>query len=327
MKTLNFSKLSGQGNDFIIINATKEKVKLSTSQITNMCDRHFGIGADGLILIRKSDVANFYMDFYNQDGSAAEMCGNGIRCMAYFIGQKNLSNKSEIKIETLAGIKDIEIKIDSVGSVNSNAAKEFNNVNNEAKIIRNIRVNMGNPEFTPQKIPVDISRDNSFSDGVDNFNTGKDKDADSSSAERILNYPIKIEENRFSINCVSMGNPHCVIFLDETFNLEKIPIGSWGPAIENYPIFPNKTNAGFVRVKNKNEITMRVWERGVGETLACGTGACAASVCSIILGKTSGAKIKVNLPGGILDIYWKGKDFPVFLEGSVVHIFDGKYFL
>jgi len=324
MKTLNFSKLSGQGNDFILINATREKVKLSTSQITSMCNRHFGIGADGLILVRKSDVADFYMDFYNKDGSAAEMCGNGIRCMAYFIIKKNLSNKTKIKIETLAGIKDIKMKIDSVNSVNSDTKKEFNK---EVKIIKNIRVNMGNPEFTPQKIPVDISKDNSFSDGVDNFNTGKDKDVDSSSVERIVNYPIKIEENRFSINCISMGNPHCVIFLDERFNLKKIPIGLWGPEIENYPIFTNKTNVEFVKVKNKNEITMRVWERGVGETLACGTGACAASVCSIIPGKTSGAKIKVNLPGGILNIYWKGKDFPVFLEGNVTHIFDGKYFL
>ena len=321
MKTINFSKLSGQGNDFIIINATKKQIKLSTTQIIKMCDRHFGIGADGLILTRRSNVADFYMDFYNQDGSAAEMCGNGIRCMAYFIVQKNLSNKEEIKIETLAGIKDVKIDINNE---HNKKEKEFRD---KEKIIGNIKVNMGSPIFTPQEIPADISKDNSFvNDDFDNFNINNNKTLKKSSAEIILGYPIKIEGNRFEINCVSMGNPHCVIFLDETFNLEKIPIGLWGPIIENYHIFPNKTNVEFVKVKNKNEIIMRVWERGVGETLACGTGACAASVCSIILGKTIGSKIKVNLPGGILNIYWKGNNYSVFLEGRVTHILDGKYF-
>jgi diaminopimelate epimerase len=290
MNRLGFSKFNGQGNDFIIIDATKEKIKLSKDQIRQMCKQHFGIGADGLIIVRNSKVAEFYMDYYNRDGSVAEMCGNGIRCMANFIINKALSDKDKFEIETLAGVKHVEVILSS-----------------KTRSVQNIKVDMGNPVFDPEKIPVNITK---------NTNLKGDK---------LLNFTIQIEGRKFNINCISMGNPHCVIFLGGSFNLEKIPICLWGPKIENHPIFPKKTNVEFVDIKGENEIAMRVWERGVGETLACGTGACAGVVYSIILEKVKGHKIRVNLPGGILYIYWQGNNLPVYLEGKVNHVFDGEY--
>jgi len=313
MRYINFSKFSGQGNDFIIIDATKEEIKLSRTLISKMCDRHFGIGADGLIFVRNSRVADFYMDYYNQDGSTAEMCGNGIRCMADLILKKKLTNKPKIEIETLAGIKIVEAGL-----------------NSKTSAVQNIKVNMGSPVFEPGKIPVDITKDTGFITKKSNINTTKNSNFVNSRIniknDKIINYPVLIKGNKFKINCLSMGNPHCVIFLDKNFNLEKIPVCSWGPVIENHPIFPRKTNVEFVRVEDKNKITIRVWERGVGETMACGTGACAASVCSIELGKVKESKVKVNLSGGFLKVYWEGKNFPVYLEGRVLHIFDGCYF-
>jgi diaminopimelate epimerase len=286
MKKIEFSKLNGQGNDFILIDATERSVNLSRNQIIEMCNRNFGIGADGIILVKKSKKYDLKMDFYNKDGSISEMCGNGIRCMAEFAFDKRLITNSFLEIETLAGIKKIIIDV-------------------KKGIVGNIQVNMGKPEFKPSNIPVRIYDD----------------------IGEIFNYKISVNSKDFYINCVSMGNPHCVIFLDKTEDLDNFPVPKWGPIIENYKIFPNKVNIEFVKIKDKNNIDMRVWERGVGETLSCGTGACAAGVCSVKLKKIKGDRITVNLRGGKLNVIWNPTENDVYLEGRVSYKFDGIYFL
>lgn len=288
MKKIEFSKLNGQGNDFIIIDATVSHIKFSTSQIAEMCNRNFGIGADGLILIRPSKISDLKMEYYNRDGSVSEMCGNGIRCMARFSYENNLveENNKNFSIETLAGIKKI-----------------FLNVENNK--VGNIKVGMGNPEFKPKNIPVNIDNNKN----------------------EIFNYKINIDSKDFFINCISIGNPHCVIFLENNENLNTFPVERWGPCLENHNIFPNKTNVEFVQIKNTEELNMRVWERGVGETLACGTGACAAGVCAIKLKKVKINKVAVNVPGGKINITWDQSDGMIYLEGRVEHNFDGQYYL
>ena len=292
MNNISFSKLNGQGNDFIIIDALDKKFDLPAKLISSMCDRHFGIGADGLILVRESESADFFMDYYNQDGSPAERCGNGIRCMARFIIDNDLWSGKKLKIETRAGIKSIEIYFDK-----------------NTRVTGDIKVNMGKPVFEPAKIPVNI-KNSSWID--DRF---------------IMGYPLIVDDKEFLINCVSMGNPHCVIFLDDRTDINRFPVDTLGPVIEKHPIFPNKTNVEFIKIENKNEILMRVWERGVGETLACGTGACASAVCAIKLEKAGKPEIMVRLTGGNLNIYWEGNDSDVFLEGTVEHVFNGEYIL
>ena len=292
MNNISFSKLNGQGNDFIIIDALDKKFDLPAKLISSMCDRHFGIGADGLILVRESESADFFMDYYNQDGSPAEMCGNGIRCMARFIIDNDLWSGKNLKIETRAGIKSIEIYFDK-----------------NTRVTGDIKVNMGKPVFEPAKIPVNIKNSSWIDDGF------------------IMGYPLIVDDKEFLINCVSMGNPHCVIFLDNRTDINRFPVDTLGPVIEKHPIFPNKTNVEFIKIENKNEILMRVWERGVGETLACGTGACASAVCAIKLEKAGKPEIMVRLTGGNLNIYWEGNDSDVFLEGTVEHVFNGEYIL
>jgi len=237
-----------------------------------------------LILIKKSKISDLKMEYYNRDGSVAEMCGNGIRCMARFAYEKNLINSNNINIETLAGIKKIFLDIK----------------NNK---VRNIKVGMGSPEFRPENIPVKI----------------KNKC-------EVFNYKITIDSKKFYINCISLGNPHCAVFLEEKENLDTFRVNKWGPRLENHNIFPNKTNVEFIKINNK-ELNMRVWERGVGETLSCGTGACAAVVCAIKLEKIKSEKIAVNTPGGKLTIIWDCPDSEVYLEGEVDYSFDGQYSL
>jgi len=311
MRKIKFSKIHGQGNDFIIIDSVTAPFNLSGNAIAGMCDRHFGVGADGLILVKKSGKADFFMDYYNHDGTVAEMCGNGIRCMSAFITAKGLSDKKNIKIDTRAGVKDIEINPGEkpVGY----AVKK--NIINEAEAW-NIKVDMGKPVFNPKEIPVDTGMHKT---GF--INKGKYRDG------MIFDYPLHVCGIDFKINCVSMGNPHCVIFIDNNIDLQEIPVSGWGAAIENHPIFPNKTNVEFIQVHDGKELSMRVWERGVGETLACGTGACASAICSMFLNKIKTGQSTVNLPGGTLDIYWKGFNETVFLEGKVTWVFEGIYFI
>lgn len=335
MKIIDFSKLNGQGNDFILIDSTKEKIIFSPEQVKHICDRHYGVGGDGVIFVRGSSIADLFMDYYNSDGSLAEMCGNGIRCMARFAHDKGILKNEAMAIETRAGIKNVSLKLED----------------GEVKLIE---VSMGAPILKTESIPInteliekyvieDIKDDNIEISSIKAENINKcpkkvlnkfNSKANFNNKVNYVNYNIffnkkvKIFNEYFNFNCVSMGNPHCVIFLDEAESLEDINLLTFGPEIENHPLFPNKTNVEFVKINNDNEISMRVWERGCGETLACGTGACASVVAAIISGRIKSSSVKVHLKGGELIISWDGNlNNSVYLSGSVDYAFDGRYFL
>ena len=277
---LNFTKMTGLGNDYIYIDCTHgAKIKNIPEFAKKISDRHFGIGADGLILIENPDdnVSDFKMRVFNSDGSEAEMCGNGIRCVAKFVHDNEMSAKNKIAIETLAGVKKVKI------------------IEDENKLCNDVIVDMGEPIFQDKNIPYDI---------YEPFN--KDVDLD-----------VNGEKMRFTV--LSMGNPHAVTFVDD---LDKIDIEKLGPEVENNPIFPNKTNVEFVQIVDKNNIKVRVWERGVGETFACGTGACAAAVAGGINGYTD-ANVSVKLPGGNLNVEW-ANDNHIYMEGPATTVYTGK---
>lgn len=276
---INFTKMTGLGNDYIYVDCTNgTKIKNIPELAKRLSDRHFGIGADGLILIDKPDDSNsdFKMRTFNSDGSEAEMCGNGIRCVAKFIHDKNLSNSDKISIETLGGIKKVKL------------------IENDGRCDEVI-VDMGEPIFQDKNIPYNI---------YEPFN----KDLD-----------INVEGEKMRFTVVSMGNPHAVTFVE---NLDDLQIEMCGPLIENNPIFPNRTNVEFVEIIDKNNINVRVWERGVGETFACGTGACAAVVATGLNGYTDGT-VTVSLPGGKLKIEW-GKDNHIYMQGPAKTVYEGK---
>lgn len=268
-----FTKMQASGNDFIILNYIENKLEYSHKLLSEfMCNRHFGVGADGILIIEKSNIADFKMRIFNKDGSEAEMCGNGIRCFAKYVYEKNLIKKEKFEIETLAGIKKIELLV-------------------EGNTVNQIVVDMGRPEFDIEKIPVISLIDKKIEKlNIDNYEV----------------YPI------------SIGNPHVVCFVD---NVEDIDIEYLGKKIENYKYFPNKTNVEFVHIENKNLIKVRVWERGVGETLSCGTGACAASVISSKY-KSTDSELTVDLLGGKLKIKYENEE--IKLIGSAEIIFEGK---
>lgn len=277
---LNFTKMTGLGNDYIYVDCTSGvKLKNIPELTKRISDRHFGIGADGLILIDKPENSNsdFKMRIFNSDGSEAEMCGNGIRCVAKLIHDNELSNKDKISIETLAGIKKVKILEDEEGKCNE------------------VIVDMGEPIFQDNNIPYDL---------YEPFNK---------------NLILDVGEEKMRFTVVSMGNPHAVTFVQD---LENIPIEKIGPMIENNPIFPNRTNVEFAQVIDKNNIKVRVWERGVGETFACGTGACAAVVAGGINGYTD-ESVSVNLLGGELKIEW-GKDNHIYMQGPATTVYEGR---
>lgn len=274
---IKFVKSQGIGNDFIIIEDLKSKLNLTEETRARLCNRHFGIGADGLIIVRPSQIADFLMIFYNPDGSQAEMCGNGIRCFGKYLYDYCLTNKTNLHIETLAGIKEVSLLISkekAVGAI----------------------VDMGKPLFKPFEIPAIFEGD------------------------KIVNELLEIEKERIRITCVNMGNPHSVIFVEEA---DGVPIKTLGPLIEHWPIFPEKTNVELVQLINPEEIKMRVWERGAGETLACGTGACAAVVAGV-KNRLTDRIVKVHLPGGDLDINWR-KDGRVLMSGPAKEVFKGEF--
>ncbi|MBI3398030.1 MAG: diaminopimelate epimerase [Deltaproteobacteria bacterium] len=281
---MNFTKMHGLGNDFIVIDCQKKKIKGLSRLIKKLSHRQFGIGFDQALMLLPSKRADFRMDIYNADGGMVEMCGNGIRCFAKYIWDRNLSRKDVLEIETLAGI----IKPQRAGNL--------------------IKVDMGVPILEAKDIPVNLS--------------GK-----------VIKYPLKIEKvedfpnlqppasslSPFEITCVSMGNPHCVIFVDD---VTMFPVTRYGPIIENHSLFPKRTNVEFVEIVSKKELKMRVWERGSGETLACGTGACASAVAAN-LNKLADKIVIVNLLGGNLKIEWSEKDNHVYLTGPAAEVFEG----
>ncbi len=271
---LEFVKMQGLGNDFIVIDARQLKIADWPEQARKLCHRRLGIGADQLILLGNSSRGYFSMLIYNPDGSSAQMCGNGIRCLAKYIWDRGLAQGDGLEIETLAGI----IRPRKAGDL--------------------VEVDMGQPVLEADKIPVKLS--------------GK-----------VIAYPVEIAGKPLQITCVSMGNPHCVVFVDDIANA---PVAELGPKIEHHPLFPERTNMEFVQVVSPQEIRMRVWERGAGITPACGTGACASAVAAILNSKTQ-RQVCVHLDGGDLLIDWREDNNRVYMTGPAVEEFKGEIYL
>ena len=284
---LEFTKMQGIGNDYVYIDCTKKELEKPEKISQIVSDRHFGIGSDGLILILNSKVADFKMELYNADGSQAEMCGNGIRCVAKFVYDKGLTEKTKLKIETLAGIKELELNVEN-GKV------------------KTVKVDMGEPILEAEKIPVYID-EKMKSEGI-------------TPTSVIKNLKLEAYNQNFTFTCVSMGNPHAITFID---NVEKFDVKKFGSVFEVAKAFPKKSNIEFVEIVDKENINMRVWERGSGETMACGTGSCASVVACILNNKTSN-KVKVHLLGGELYIEWNKENNHIYMTGPAEIVFEGK---
>ena len=274
---MKFTKMHGAGNDYIYIDCFKENVENPKILSKKLSDRHFSIGADGIVLICPSDKADCFMDIYNADGSRAKMCGNAVRCTAKYIFD-NIKNKPIIKIDTLSGIKLVEIF-------------------SKNGVATGGRVNMGKPILNGHQIPT------RYGDSI------------------VKNKVLNIENKDYEITCVSMGNPHCVVFHK---NIDKLKLKEIGPLFENHEMFPERINTEFVEIIDKTNLKIRVWERGSGETLACGTGACAVAVASVINGICrKNEDIKIQAKGGFLSVKWHEND-NVYLSGDAVKVFDGE---
>ena len=275
---MRFTKMHGAGNDYVYVNCFDEAVRQDVPSLARaVSDRHTGIGADGLILICPSEVADARMRMWNADGSEAEMCGNGVRCVAKYVYEHGIVNRDELSIETGKGILTLALDV-------------------EHGKVKQVRVNMGAPILRSADIPTTLPGDPPVDARLD------------------------VAGRQVQVTCVSMGNPHCVTFLDE-------PTDDWvlgvGPQIERHEAFPNRTNAEFVQVISPREIVMRVWERGTGETQACGSGACAAVVAGVLTGRT-GREVVAHLPGGELTLRWSESD-DIYLTGPAVEVFSGEW--
>ena len=274
---MKFTKMHGCGNDYVYVNLFEEQIENPAKVSIAVSDRHFGIGSDGLITIGASEIADFRMRIYNADGSEAEMCGNGIRCVAKYVYDHKLTDKTEITVETGAGVKTLQLTV-------------------EDDKVTLVRVDMGEPILTPDEIPVVAEGD------------------------RVVDEPIVVDDKEWRMTCVSMGNPHAVVFVDDVahFELEK-----YGPLFENHVRFPKRTNTEFVQTISRNEAIMRVWERGSAETWACGTGTCATVMACILNGLTDN-DVLVHLRGGDLRIVYDEKSNHVFMTGPATEVFEGE---
>lgn len=274
---MKFTKMHGCGNDYVYVNLFEEQIENPAKVSIAVSDRHFGIGSDGLITIGASEIADFRMRIYNADGSEAEMCGNGIRCVAKYVYDHKLTDKTEITVETGAGVKTLQLTV-------------------EDDKVTLVRVDMGEPILTPDEIPV-------VADG-----------------DRVVDEPIVVDDKEWRMTCVSMGNPHAVVFVDDVahFELEK-----YGPLFENHVRFPKRTNTEFVQIISRNEAVMRVWERGSAETWACGTGTCATVMACILNGLTDN-EVLVHLRGGDLRIAYDAKSNHIFMTGPATEVFEGE---
>ena len=271
-----FTKMHGLGNDYVCINCFRERVKDPPGFARTLCDRHYGIGADGLILICPSKVSDFKMEIYNSDGSVAGMCGNGIRCLGKYVYDYRLTGKETLSIETKSGIRNMHLHIQDGKACGA-------------------MVDMGVPRLNAHSIPILSEKD------------------------LVINDPIEVQEKNYRMTGISMGNPHAVIFSEE---INGISLEETGRELEFHPRFPERANIEFCHVTARNRMEIRVWERGVGETLACGTGACAAVVASVLNDLTD-EEVIVKLLGGELSVRWDRKVNHVFLEGPAVKVFDG----
>jgi diaminopimelate epimerase len=274
---MRFVKMHGIGNDYVYIDCFRETVTDAERWAVRLSDRHFGVGGDGLILIMPSDKADARMRMFNADGSEAQMCGNGIRCVAKYVFESGICRQPEITVETLAGVLRLQLYA-ADGSVEK------------------VRVDMGPPRLRRQDIPM-------LGQGA-----------------RVLGEKLVAGDAEFTVTCLSMGNPHCVIYVDD---VAQFPVAYYGPLLEHHQQFPERTNVEWVECLNRRELRQRTWERGSGETLACGTGACAATVASVLNGKTERA-VTVHLLGGDLEVEW-GDDDHVYMTGPAVEVFRGEW--
>ena len=316
---MKFTKMQGLGNDYVYVDCTRDELATPSEVARAVSDRHFGIGSDGLILIKPSKTADFYMEMYNADGSRSAMCGNGIRCVGKYVYDFGLTDKLEVSIETAAGIKYLSLRLLD-GKVSD------------------VRVNMGAPELSPEKIPTtlegtkdiplngeaDIERSEqqgTKQTGVVPAGTVQTGSISAGTVRAVLGAKLNVLGRDYEVSCVSMGNPHVITYVadEKAIDIEKI-----GPAFENHPAFPERTNTEFIRVADRKNLYMRVWERGTGETLACGTGACASAVATMLNGLCD-RSVTVHLLGGDLQIEWDAKENVVYMTGPAVTVFTGDY--
>ncbi|WP_028308555.1 diaminopimelate epimerase [Desulfitibacter alkalitolerans] len=276
---MEFIKMHGLGNDFVIINSLTNTTPITdyVQLAVRVCNRNFGVGADGLVVLLPSDKAHVTMRIFNPDGSEAEMCGNATRCVARYLYEKEIVKEQLITISTLAGLIITEVIVDGL-------------------TVKNIKVNMGSPRLKPEEIPTTLSGN-----------------------PEVINQSIEINGQHFAVTCVSMGNPHCIIYVED---LVEVPLEKWGPLVEKASVFPAYTNVEFVQVINKSTVKVKVWERGAGATLACGTGACAVAVAGVLNGKNN-RDVEVILPGGSLHIKWSKQDNMVYMTGAAEYVFEG----
>ena len=276
---MRFTKMQGCGNDYVYVDGAKEIIPLEDKPqvVRRLSDRHFGIGGDGVIFINPAEEADFEMEMYNADGTRSEMCGNGIRCVAKFVYDKGLTDKTSLSIVSCGKIKYIDLTVE------------------EGKVSL-VKVNMGAPILKAEEVPV-ISQN-----------------------EQVIDEVIIVEGKEYKITCVSMGNPHAIVFMDNVADLE---IEKIGPYFENHERFPNRTNTEFIRIIDEHTVEMRVWERGTGETLACGTGACATVVACVLNGLTK-EEVTVKLLGGDLQIKWDREENLVYMTGPAEIVFEGE---
>jgi len=276
---MKFTKMHGAGNDYVYVDAAVERIADPAALARAISHRNFGVGGDGLILILPSTVADVRMRIFNADGSEAEMCGNGLRCVAKYAYDHGLTRNLAMTVETGAGLLPVEMFTNSEGRVDQ------------------VRVNMGRPRLTRAEIPM----------------AGP-------AADRVVDQELLVLDRTFRITCVSMGNPHCVIYVDDVCSF---PVTTYGPVLEHHPLFPRRTNVEFVEVLSRSEVRQRTWERGAGETLACGTGSAAVTVAGLLTGRTGGRLLN-HLAGGDLEMAWDGTG-EVFMTGPAVEVFTGDY--
>ena len=273
---MRFSKMQGIGNDFIIVNCFEEEVSDPSRLAIQMCRSHYGVGADGLVLLEPADGADVSMRIFNSDGSESEMCGNALRCIGKYMYERGLTDQTQLSVLSRGGIRELWLTVED-GQVTY------------------VRADMGSPELTPRHIPVDLP------------------------GEIVLKHRLQMMGQTLFITCVNMGNPHTVIFVRDP---EVIDLPVLGPMIEHHPLFPRRTNVEFVRVIKRDVLQMRVWERGAGETLACGTGACAALVAGVLTGSCD-RSVQMKLAGGNLSLQWNASDNHVYMSGEASFVFDG----
>ena len=301
---MKFTKMHGCGNDYVYVDGGKENVPSEKkSKVAQMVsDRHFGIGSDGIIFINPvaDDDIDFEMEMYNADGSRSEMCGNGIRCVAKYVYDKKLTDKTNLTIVSAGKKKYIDLTIGSDG------------------LVETVKVDMGAPILDSASVPVSVSDELLSKDNKKYETLSKEY------GRLAVDVPIEVAGKTWHMTCVSMGNPHCVVFLPENEDLANFDIEAVGPLFENHSVFPNRTNTEFVKIDDKNNVHMRVWERGTGETLACGTGCCATTVACILNGLTD-TEVTVHVLGGDIKCSWDEKpESPVIMEGPATTVFEGE---